>query len=283
MFDLATTKCPATIPVVALLILVSASSCADSSPSRSDSQPAGCVRSGVEYPSGPGYSVPMGDGCNRCVCEDGEITSCTTLICTGDGGASLGGDGGASLGGGGANLGGDGGAAGTTSGEHVWFDTSVELVVIEVLRIFSPANRVEESCRRYSRESLAAAQLEALAAAQLVDDTDSEWIMEYCGVRSVVVVDSDGSQATHLVHGGNCSYVPVVRRALPSDFLLILSGTEGVACPACGTDTEPAALVCGGDGYCGDGVWVSARGEECDDGNTVGGDGCDEACSEEGS
>lgn len=41
---------PATIPVVALLILMSVSSCADSSPSRSDSQPASCVRDGVEYP-----------------------------------------------------------------------------------------------------------------------------------------------------------------------------------------------------------------------------------------
>jgi hypothetical protein len=110
MLDLATPRCRTTRWAFVLLILVSASSCADSSPGRGGLQPASCVRNGVECPSGPGDSVPMGDGCNRCVCEDGEITSCTTLLCSDHAAA-----GGAA---GGADVGTTGGEAGAIAVSH---------------------------------------------------------------------------------------------------------------------------------------------------------------------
>jgi len=41
--------------------------------------PAACVVDGMEYPDGA--SVPAGDGCNTCECDDGMIGSCTEIGC----------------------------------------------------------------------------------------------------------------------------------------------------------------------------------------------------------
>jgi len=88
MFDFTKPLYSTITPTATLLLLVGAAGCADSDAAGGALEPAGCVRDGVEYPSGPGYSVPMADGCNHCVCEDGEITGCTTMACGGDAGSA---------------------------------------------------------------------------------------------------------------------------------------------------------------------------------------------------
>jgi cysteine-rich repeat protein len=58
-------------------------------------------------------------------------------------------------------------------------------------------------------------------------------------------------------------------------------GNDGASCDdgtACTVGDACAAGACVGTGPCGDGVPDTACGEECDDGNAAGGDGCDAAC-----
>jgi cysteine-rich repeat protein len=180
---------------------------------------------------------------------------------------------------------GDAGAQ-TRAGEHIWFDSSTELVVLGHMISVWPRSFSTTSCRRYGRENMTPEQLDILARAELVA-TEVPFVADGCWDTKLLVVEADGSRHSYLAADSSCSYpsgsvVPEVPIEVKDTF----ASEDGEACIACDSDgdcdygTCHDGGVCEGGGSCGDGS-VNGRNEGCDDGNTSDGDGCDQYCQKE--
>ncbi len=178
----------------------------------------------------------------------------------------------------GASAGGQGGTSNT--GERIWSDTSTELIVTSYTHISWPNAGTRSSCLRYPREGMTDELLAALASARLVEKTFSA-MLDMCTSESIYITDADGTRAQYPVYD-ECAYPDRTVLAADASLLEALSGSEYVSCQTCGSDPgcdygTCVAGMCEGGGFCGDGQ-LNGRVEECDDGNTTAGDGCNASC-----